>query len=104
MKIGLISCEIQIVSDKVIHCSVNESLSTSDRQLPVTVSPGASALWAQAQGSLCKPGRARGGGTLPPWEGDKAPRLAARCWDAGAACAEAAPSHGEGLTTPHHGQ
>lgn len=38
MKIGLISCEIQIVSDKVIHCSVNESLSTSERQLPVTVS------------------------------------------------------------------
>lgn len=38
MKIGLISCEIQIVSDKVIHCSINESLSSSERQLPVTVS------------------------------------------------------------------
>ncbi|KAL8212635.1 UNVERIFIED_CONTAM: hypothetical protein K2H54_054074 [Gekko kuhli] len=36
VKIGLISCEIQIVSDKVIHCSVNESFSTSERQLPVT--------------------------------------------------------------------
>uniref|UniRef100_A0A8C6JSQ0 Plexin-D1 n=1 Tax=Melopsittacus undulatus TaxID=13146 RepID=A0A8C6JSQ0_MELUD len=40
VKIGLISCEIQIVSDKVIHCSVNESLSTSDRQLPVTIQVG----------------------------------------------------------------
>lgn len=38
VKIGLISCEIQIVSDKVIHCSINESLSSSERQLPVTVS------------------------------------------------------------------
>uniref|UniRef100_A0A803T283 Plexin D1 n=1 Tax=Anolis carolinensis TaxID=28377 RepID=A0A803T283_ANOCA len=40
VKIGLISCEIQIVSDKVIHCSVNESLSTSERQLPVTIQVG----------------------------------------------------------------
>ncbi|XP_053151779.1 plexin-D1 isoform X2 [Hemicordylus capensis] len=40
VKIGLISCEIQIVSDKVIHCSVNESLNTSERQLPVTIQVG----------------------------------------------------------------
>uniref|UniRef100_A0A8D0HJ08 Plexin-D1 n=1 Tax=Sphenodon punctatus TaxID=8508 RepID=A0A8D0HJ08_SPHPU len=40
VKIGLISCEIQIVSDKVIHCSINESLSTSERQLPVTIQVG----------------------------------------------------------------
>ncbi|XP_025019211.1 plexin-D1 [Python bivittatus] len=40
VKIGLISCEIQIVSDKVIHCSVNESLSTSERKLPVTIQVG----------------------------------------------------------------
>ncbi|XP_054831796.1 plexin-D1 [Eublepharis macularius] len=40
VKIGLISCEIQIVSDKVIHCSVNESFSTSERQLPVTIQVG----------------------------------------------------------------
>ncbi|XP_061474459.1 plexin-D1 isoform X2 [Rhineura floridana] len=40
VKIGLISCEIQIVSDKVIHCSVNESLSTSEKQLPVTIQVG----------------------------------------------------------------
>ncbi|XP_019392531.1 PREDICTED: plexin-D1, partial [Crocodylus porosus] len=40
VKIGLISCEIQIVSDRVIHCSVNESLSTSERQLPVTIQVG----------------------------------------------------------------
>uniref|UniRef100_A0A8C0U5F6 Plexin D1 n=1 Tax=Cyanistes caeruleus TaxID=156563 RepID=A0A8C0U5F6_CYACU len=40
VKIGLISCEIQIVSDKVIHCSINESLSSSERQLPVTIQVG----------------------------------------------------------------
>uniref|UniRef100_A0A670XWZ8 Plexin D1 n=1 Tax=Pseudonaja textilis TaxID=8673 RepID=A0A670XWZ8_PSETE len=40
VKIGLISCEIQIVSDKIIHCSVNESLSTSERKLPVTIQVG----------------------------------------------------------------
>ncbi|KAJ6668300.1 hypothetical protein lerEdw1_015677 [Lerista edwardsae] len=40
VKIGQLSCEIQIVSDKVIHCSVNESLSTSERQLPVTIQVG----------------------------------------------------------------
>ncbi|KAM3848606.1 plexin-D1 [Vipera latastei] len=40
IKIGLISCEIQIVSDKVIHCSINESLSTSERKLPVTIQVG----------------------------------------------------------------
>lgn len=53
MKIGLISCEIQIVSDKVIHCSVNESLSTSERQLPVTVSASSpQAVLAGQQGSV----------------------------------------------------
>uniref|UniRef100_F7GEJ6 Plexin-D1 n=1 Tax=Ornithorhynchus anatinus TaxID=9258 RepID=F7GEJ6_ORNAN len=40
VKIGQISCEIQIVSDRVIHCSVNESLSTSERQLPITIQVG----------------------------------------------------------------
>ncbi|NXR08939.1 PLXD1 protein, partial [Semnornis frantzii] len=40
VRIGLVSCEIQIVSDRVIHCSVNESLSTSHRQLPVTIQVG----------------------------------------------------------------
>uniref|UniRef100_H0ZJX0 Plexin-D1 n=1 Tax=Taeniopygia guttata TaxID=59729 RepID=H0ZJX0_TAEGU len=40
VKIGLISCEIQIVSDRVIHCSINESLSSSERQLPVTIQVG----------------------------------------------------------------
>ncbi|KFV70049.1 Plexin-D1, partial [Dryobates pubescens] len=40
VRIGLVSCEIQIVSDRVIHCSVNESLSTAHRQLPVTIQVG----------------------------------------------------------------
>ncbi|XP_069499546.1 plexin-D1 [Ambystoma mexicanum] len=41
VKIGLTSCEMNfIVVDKVIHCSVNDSLSTSDRHLPVTVQVG----------------------------------------------------------------
>lgn len=56
MKIGLISCEIQIVSDKVIHCSVNESLSTSERQLPVTVSARslqAALFQAEGVGAAC---------------------------------------------------
>ncbi|XP_030061909.1 plexin-D1 [Microcaecilia unicolor] len=41
IKIGLISCEMNfIVVDKVIHCTVNESLSTSERTLPVTIQVG----------------------------------------------------------------
>lgn len=59
MKIGLISCEIQIVSDKVIHCSVNESLSTSERQLPVTVSASSSqTMLAGQQDSVLQTPRA----------------------------------------------
>lgn len=38
IKIGQVSCDIQIVSDRVIHCSVNESLGTAEGQLPITVS------------------------------------------------------------------
>lgn len=38
IKIGQVACDIQIVSDKVIHCSVNESLGTAEGQLPITVS------------------------------------------------------------------
>lgn len=40
IKIGQVSCDIQIVSDKVIHCSVNESLGTAEGQLPITVQVG----------------------------------------------------------------
>lgn len=32
------ACDIQIVSERVIHCSVNESLGTAKGQLPITVS------------------------------------------------------------------
>lgn len=38
VKIGQVACEIQIVSERVIHCSVNESLGTAEGQLPITVS------------------------------------------------------------------
>lgn len=38
VKIGQVSCDIQIVSERVIHCSVNESLGTAEGQLPITVS------------------------------------------------------------------
>lgn len=38
IKIGQVACDIQIVSDRVIHCSVNESLGTAEGQLPITVS------------------------------------------------------------------
>lgn len=55
MKIGLISCEIQIVSDKVIHCSINESLSSSERQLPVTVSGGSAGRGSLAPRAPCPP-------------------------------------------------
>lgn len=37
VKIGQVACDIQIVSDRVIHCSVNESLGTAEGQLPITV-------------------------------------------------------------------
>ncbi|XP_029442705.1 LOW QUALITY PROTEIN: plexin-D1-like, partial [Rhinatrema bivittatum] len=41
IKIGLRSCEMNfIVIDKVIHCTINESLSTSERTLPVTIQVG----------------------------------------------------------------
>lgn len=38
VKIGQVACDIQIISDRVIHCSVNESLGTAEGQLPITVS------------------------------------------------------------------
>ena len=38
VKIGQVACDIQIVSERVIHCSVNESLGTAEGQLPITVS------------------------------------------------------------------
>lgn len=121
MKIGLISCEIQIVSDKVIHCSVNESLSTSERQLPVTVSSRSlHALECVGQkGSLLQTLRAKGSAVCTGrtyqahsqaalqkaaqtegWTKHTAlaavPR-AARWRDAGVVSAKAALSHGEGL-------
>ncbi|XP_012587536.1 PREDICTED: plexin-D1 [Condylura cristata] len=40
VKIGQVACDIQIVSDRVIHCSVNESLGTAEGQLPITVQVG----------------------------------------------------------------
>lgn len=64
MKIGLISCEIQIVSDKVIHCSINESLSSSERQLPVTVSP--ELLHVGRRGLAANPA-GEGPAQLTPW-------------------------------------
>eukprot|EP00069_Balaena_mysticetus_P018035 bmy_00400T0 len=36
VKIGQVACDIQIVSERVIHCSVNESLGTAEGQLPIT--------------------------------------------------------------------
>lgn len=38
VKIGQVACDIQIISERVIHCSVNESLGTAEGQLPITVS------------------------------------------------------------------
>lgn len=38
VKIGQVACDIQIISDRVIHCSVNESLGAAEGQLPITVS------------------------------------------------------------------
>uniref|UniRef100_A0A8C0W6B9 Sema domain-containing protein n=1 Tax=Castor canadensis TaxID=51338 RepID=A0A8C0W6B9_CASCN len=40
VKIGQVACDIQIVSDRVIHCSVNESLGTAEGQLPITIQVG----------------------------------------------------------------
>uniref|UniRef100_A0A452USP1 Plexin D1 n=1 Tax=Ursus maritimus TaxID=29073 RepID=A0A452USP1_URSMA len=40
IKIGQVACDIQIVSDRVIHCSVNESLGTAEGQLPITIQVG----------------------------------------------------------------
>ncbi|KAM6216563.1 plexin-D1 [Rhynchocyon petersi] len=40
VKIGQVACDIQIVSDRVIHCSVNESLGATEGQLPITVRVG----------------------------------------------------------------
>lgn len=40
IKIGQVSCDIQIISDRVIHCSVNESLGTAEGQLPITIQVG----------------------------------------------------------------
>ncbi|KAE8612142.1 hypothetical protein XENTR_v10012738 [Xenopus tropicalis] len=41
VKVGQIPCEsIFIFNDKVIHCSINESLSSSQRYLPVTIQVG----------------------------------------------------------------
>lgn len=40
VKTGLVLREIQIVLDKVIHCSVSESLSTSERQMSVMIQVG----------------------------------------------------------------
>nr|DBA18480.1 TPA: hypothetical protein GDO54_016719 [Pyxicephalus adspersus] len=36
VKVGHIPCELIVFNDKVIHCSINESLSSSERYLPVT--------------------------------------------------------------------
>uniref|UniRef100_A0A5F9C1F8 Plexin D1 n=1 Tax=Oryctolagus cuniculus TaxID=9986 RepID=A0A5F9C1F8_RABIT len=40
VKIGQVACDIQIISDRVIHCSVNESLGTAEGQLPITIQVG----------------------------------------------------------------
>ncbi|PNI31956.1 PLXND1 isoform 1 [Pan troglodytes] len=40
VKIGQVSCDIQIVSDRIIHCSVNESLGAAEGQLPITIQVG----------------------------------------------------------------
>ncbi|XP_013370962.1 PREDICTED: plexin-D1 [Chinchilla lanigera] len=40
VKIGQVACDIQIVSDRVIHCSVNDSLDAAEGQLPITVQVG----------------------------------------------------------------
>lgn len=40
VKVGQIPCELIVFNDKVIHCSINESLSSSDHYLPVTIRVG----------------------------------------------------------------
>ncbi|XP_053325868.1 plexin-D1 [Spea bombifrons] len=41
VKVGQIPCELNFIfNDKVIHCSINESLSSSERYLPVTIQVG----------------------------------------------------------------
>ncbi|XP_045146066.1 plexin-D1 [Echinops telfairi] len=40
VKIGQVACDIQIISDRVIHCSVNESLGATEGQLPITIQVG----------------------------------------------------------------
>ncbi|XP_075039812.1 LOW QUALITY PROTEIN: plexin-D1 [Mixophyes fleayi] len=40
VKVGQIPCELIVFNDKVIHCSINESLSSSERYLPVTIQVG----------------------------------------------------------------
>ncbi|XP_047390678.1 plexin-D1 isoform X1 [Sciurus carolinensis] len=40
VKIGQVACDIQIISERVIHCSVNESLGTAEGQLPITIQVG----------------------------------------------------------------
>ncbi|KAM8931133.1 plexin-D1 isoform 2-T2 [Pelodytes ibericus] len=41
VKVGHIPCELNFIfNDKVIHCSINESLSSSERYLPVTIQVG----------------------------------------------------------------
>ncbi|KAM4022715.1 plexin-D1 [Anomaloglossus baeobatrachus] len=40
VKVGQIPCELIVFNDKVIHCSINESLTSSDHYLPVTIQVG----------------------------------------------------------------
>ncbi|XP_053576743.1 plexin-D1 [Bombina bombina] len=41
VKVGNIPCEMNFIfNDKVIHCSINESLSSSEKYLPVTIQVG----------------------------------------------------------------
>nr|XP_040147384.1 plexin-D1 [Ictidomys tridecemlineatus] len=40
VKIGQVACDIQIISERVIHCSVNESLGAAEGQLPITIQVG----------------------------------------------------------------
>ncbi|KAM4722793.1 plexin-D1 [Rhinophrynus dorsalis] len=41
VKVGHIPCELNFIfNDKVIHCSINESVSSSERYLPVTIQVG----------------------------------------------------------------
>ncbi|KAB1264729.1 Plexin-D1, partial [Camelus dromedarius] len=44
VKIGQVACDIQIVSERVIHCSVNESLGTAEGQLPITLGGSETAI------------------------------------------------------------